>query len=49
MSSPLIQVNGILEQFAVRVGLDACKLDDEGGAQFAFDDVLVSAFDTPRS
>jgi Tir chaperone protein (CesT) family len=43
MSSPLHhQVNSVLEQFGVHVGLDICMLDEEGGAQLALDDVYVS-------
>ena len=36
------RVNHVLAEFATRVGLGTCQLDDEGGAQFAIDDVLVS-------
>jgi hypothetical protein len=43
MSSPLHnQVNAVLEQFGAHVGLDVCELDEDGGAQFALDDVFVS-------
>jgi hypothetical protein len=36
------QVNAVLEQFAARVGLEECTLDERGSAQLAFDDVFVS-------
>ncbi len=43
MSSTLHnQVNGILEQFAAQVELDSCQLDEDGCAQFALDDILIS-------
>jgi Tir chaperone protein (CesT) family len=43
MGSPLHhQVNSVLEQFGTHIGLDACMLDEEGGAQLALDDVYVS-------
>ena len=43
MNSPLHhQVNAVLERFAAHVGLSVCTLDEEGGAQLALDDVLVS-------
>lgn len=36
------QVNGILEQFGAQVGLPSCEPDEDGGLQFALDDVLIS-------